>query len=104
MSTHYYDPEKTSNIGKQVYVDYNGNQPRVPSGHKLIAILNNNGLWKAAPDVTDPKEFKHFYDAYYSGMWLSMDLYLVPESKLREIEQSGWREIQADRVWDILKS
>lgn len=53
-----------------------GTKPDCPDGCYLVAIVNN-GVWAIAPDVTDPQEFKQFYDSYSQGNWLSFDVYSV---------------------------
>jgi len=73
--------------GKIVYA-MNGAQPNIPNGNRLIAVLSN-GLWKIAPDVTDPSEFKSFYGYYSQGYYLSMELYLLPESQVAECPDEG---------------
>jgi len=81
----YYDPQKISEVGKRV--ERIGNkQPRIPAGHYLIAKLNNL-LRDVCPDVTNLNEFQVFYDAYYAGYWVSMELYIVPETTLKDCQQ-----------------
>jgi len=81
VSTEYYNPpDAVASIpgSKRVYAGASREQPRVPRGYKLVAVMDRL-VYKCAPDVTDSDEYKHFYDQYYAGQFVTMDLYLVPE-------------------------
>ena len=78
----YYRCKEVERVGQRVSWDsYNGVQPQIPAGKRLIAIMDRL-LYKAAPDVTDPNEFKHFFDQYAEGQFVGMLLYLVGEDQL----------------------
>jgi hypothetical protein len=80
----YYDPQKVKQIGRNVTTLYG--QPTVQSGNRLIGVLE--GLTREiAPDLTDPNEYKHFYENYAQGWWLNFQVFIVPESKLDKIRQ-----------------
>jgi len=70
----YYDPELIEKSGTPVHRQ----TTHIPAAQRLVAV-QFNGLYKRACDVTEESEYKLFYDQYYSGLWLSWDLYLVPE-------------------------
>lgn len=72
----YYDVKEVKKQGNLVCSPSAGKQPHIPTGYKLVAIMDRL-LYKAAADVTDPDEFKHFYDQYCEGQFLTMDLYLI---------------------------
>lgn len=65
-----------------------GTQPFVPMGKRLVAIVNN-GVYQVAPDVTESREYDHFYESYAQGHWLRMDLYLLPEDLVKECPDEG---------------
>ncbi len=71
----YIDPEAAATGTRATSSDGRGGQPSIPSGAKLYAVLDN-GLYKAAPDVTDRKEYDYFYGLYSQGQYLSMKCYL----------------------------
>jgi len=80
----YYSPEKVKQVGERIWSGER--QPVVVGPYRLIAVLDR-GLWKCAPDVTDPKEYAQFYKSYYEGLFISMHVYKVHEKRLKECEQ-----------------
>lgn len=82
----YYDVGKTKEIGRSVRRPTGGKQPRIPNGHRLLAIMDNM-MFKVCPDVTSPDEYAEFYGPYSQGLWVTMDLFLVPEHRLEECAQ-----------------
>jgi len=63
-------------------------QPPVYSDDVLVAIINN-GLWAVAPDVTDAREYSHFYGSYAQGYWLNFDLYNLPKKEIPNCPDEG---------------
>ena len=76
MVGRYYDANQVEKQGVPVSDGPNGSYP---PGHKRLAMVLDNGAWKACPDVTNPAEFKHHYDNYASGSWLSYRVYSLPD-------------------------
>jgi hypothetical protein len=83
-----------------IRVERGSKQPTVASGEELIAVLNN-GLWSTAPIVTDPSEYRHFYDQYHQGFWLGMDLYRLPKSEVPNCPDEGRVDVETYKA--ILK-
>jgi hypothetical protein len=82
----YLGVKAVSTKGK--FIQGSVDQPYIPTGHRLIMVLNN-GLYKIAPDVTDPKEYKYFYEQYSKGYWISFELFLLPEELIKECPDEG---------------
>lgn len=60
-------------------------QPAVPSGTRLVAVVNN-GEWQAAIDVTHPDFYARLRRRCDEGVWQAMSLYLVDEERAAQIE------------------
>lgn len=69
----YYNVDKVRTTAKRV-ARAGDNHPSVRDGRRLVAIADN-GLFKAAIDVTEQSEFDYFYARYYSGGYLTFELY-----------------------------
>lgn len=63
-------------------------QPLVKSDEVLVGILNN-GVWAVAPNLTDRRDYNHFYQSYAQGMWLRMELFKIPEDKIDMFPDEG---------------
>ncbi len=85
----YLGVRAVEHLGRPTNLSYNSNnQPLIPSGKRLIAVMNN-GLYKIAPDVTRPSEYKEFYDCYAKGIWIAMHLYLLEENEVTKCPDEG---------------
>ncbi len=82
----YLGVRAVERLGKPVYS--HSSRPEIPSGQRLIAVMDN-GLYKIAPDVTRPSEYKEFYDCYAQGQWIEMHLYLLEEDKVAQCPDEG---------------
>lgn len=71
----YYDAADVKARGTKVSCCPSGNVITLPGFTNRLVMILDNGLRKVAPDVSDPEEFKCFYDSYSTGMWLSYHLY-----------------------------
>lgn len=60
----------------------------MPSGFRLIGIVSK-GLYSIAPDLTDISEFNTYYEAYNSGIYLKIDLYLLEEGLVPQCPDEG---------------
>jgi hypothetical protein len=57
---------------------------RVPSGQRLVAVVNN-GSWQAALDVSFPENLERILRRCRDGIWQDLALYLLPEKRVAEI-------------------
>ena len=48
----------------------------VPENQRLV-MVNSNGIWDRAVDVTEKSEFDYFYSQYAAGMFLTCKLYII---------------------------
>lgn len=75
----YYETKHVENLGKPVqdtdYLVYG----KYPKGHKRLAVVMDNGMFKSCPDVTSKEEFDYHYGNYARGSWLSFQLYSLPD-------------------------
>jgi hypothetical protein len=60
-------------------------QPIVPEGERLIAVVNN-GEWQSAVDVTFPAFYDRIFSRYRQGTWKVMELYALDDDVARELE------------------
>lgn len=56
--------------------------------NEVLVGLYDNGLWKTAPFLTTEQNYQHFDQAYSEGVWISYEMYAVPEHKVRGMLQS----------------
>jgi hypothetical protein len=77
--------------GKPVSLDASvtgsDDQPSVPPGMRLAAVVNN-GEWQSALDVTFPSVYQNLRDRCRAGIWKEMQLYLIGEERSYEIEDA----------------
>ena len=51
-------------------------------GNEHLFGLYDKLVYKVCADVTQKSEFEMFYNQYYSGMFVSVDYFAVPEDKI----------------------
>jgi len=77
----YYSDQAVLALGTPVVRPCGNNQPVIPNGYRLVAICDRI-IYKVCPDVTDLTEYTEFYNQYYSGAFVSMDLYLIKANNM----------------------
>jgi hypothetical protein len=70
---------------------------RVPSGQRLIAVVNN-GSWQVALDVTFPENLERIMCRCRDGVWRELALYLLPEERAAEISDGRRATMAGDPV------
>lgn len=65
-----------------------GSQPRFGDSDILVGIVNN-GVWAVASNLSDEKEYSHFYDTYCNGVWLNFELYTIPRAEESKFPDEG---------------
>ena len=84
----YYGVKAVEEIGTPVVAVPMNEQPPIPTGNILVAVMCN-GIWSIAPDVTDKKEYEAFVKDYNQGNWLKMRSYLVPDEQIKNCPDEG---------------
>ena len=57
-------------------------QPHIDDGHRLVAVIDNNG-WIGAYDATEPTvDYFGFAIGVRNRFWRSIDFYLLPENHI----------------------
>lgn len=70
----YYSWKTVEAKGRRIEHYPLSDYPKRPVYHRLVAVCDR-AIFKQAADVTDPKEYKLFYDQYRQGFILSFDLF-----------------------------
>ncbi len=84
----YYNPLEVVQRGTRINQLQQNERPFVREGEILVGIMDN-GAWVIAPDLTDGREFKHFYEQYSQGYWVTMGVYALPNSELPSCQNRG---------------
>ncbi len=87
--------ERVIRIGKKVKGKRTNEQPKVPRGHKLIAVIHKeSGI--VAEDVTYPAKYIGCHVKDCCKTWQRMDLYLLTASQMNRCCWSKSNQLKKD--------
>ncbi len=85
----YYSASKVEENGIRVEAPPGDSFPRVYLGEDHLVMVLDNGMYRITPDVTSPNDYREFYSQYYSGRFLTFDLFRLPKDKLELCADTG---------------